>query len=674
MSLLFNTPEGCATGVGFNTAIPGLAFTALTHFTAGSSTTTFCLAERIDMDIGVDTGVAADLKSEHAIATQRWQASFLLHPLAHPRHRRDARKPCVEQWARSDLVLDSAKWGQQIVGKLSPWLQLDSAHLAIRQQSEAAFKQELAWAAHLTLTAVQVPPPGLDCVNYARCINQVLQATQHLQIWVRVPLQAPAASAVRAVGAADGADAGDADGASLAESDAAASGGGGGWLAWHRLRSLCEQHPNLGVALEIGLDLCDDEQEVARWCGEPLRAVILPTSIFITNKRGYPTLSRKHQTLLLRLVSFRPRLIVRGRADSHEEGLGAHVQYLRYLVQKNVHQSEVEHFERPYYDYLQAPLQPLQDNLESQTYEVFERDPVKYKQYEAATALALRDRRAKLDEDAVVMVVGAGRGPLVAAALAAARTVGQRIRLFAVEKNPNALVTLHSRKANEAEWADVTIIASDMRDWQSPQLADILVSELLGSWGDNELSPECLDGAQAYLKPGGISIPTDYTSFVAPLSSSRLWNETKNYKDLAHFETPYVVKVHNAFQMAEAQPLFVFSHPTAEPNPDNERYKRLVFDVPLGGALHGFVGFFHSTLYKDIHISTEPHTLSEGMFSWFPLYVPLRHPALVPDGGTVEAHFWRHTSARKVWYEWALAQPVTSPIHNPNGRSYHIGL
>ena len=175
-----------------------------------------------------------------------------------------------------------------------------------------------------------------------------------------------------------------------------------------------------------------------------------------------------------------------------------------------------------------------------------------------------------------------------------------------------------------------------------------------------------------------------------------MWNETKNYKDLAHFETPYVVKVravavcplaaprrrechdpsqvHSAFQLAEAQPLFVFSHPNAESTPDNERYKRLRFDVPLGGALHGFVGFFHSTLYKDIHISTEPHTLSEGMFSWFPLYVPLRHPALVPDGGTVEAHFWRHVSARRVWYEWALTQPVTSPIHNANGRSYHIGL
>ncbi len=35
-----------------------------------------------------------------------------------------------------------------------------------------------------------------------------------------------------------------------------------------------------------------------------------------------------------------------------------------------------------YGDYLQAPLQPLMDDLGSATYDVFERDPVKYRQYE----------------------------------------------------------------------------------------------------------------------------------------------------------------------------------------------------------------------------------------------------------------------------------------------------
>jgi len=65
--------------------------------------------------------------------------------------------------------------------------------------------------------------------------------------------------------------------------------------------------------------------------------------------------------------------------------------------------------------------------------------------------------------------------------------------------------------------AQVTIVTADMRTWQSPEPADILVSELLGSFGDNELSPECLDGALRFLGPEGISIPTSYTRYLSAM-------------------------------------------------------------------------------------------------------------------------------------------------------------
>ena len=68
-----------------------------------------------------------------------------------------------------------------------------------------------------------------------------------------------------------------------------------------------------------------------------------------------------------------------------------------------------------------------------------------------------------------------------------------------------------------------------MRIWQPTELSDIMVSELLGSFGDNELSPECLDGAQkCCLKSDGISIPHSYTSFISPIATSNLWNQAKN--------------------------------------------------------------------------------------------------------------------------------------------------
>jgi len=39
------------------------------------------------------------------------------------------------------------------------------------------------------------------------------------------------------------------------------------------------------------------------------------------------------------------------------------------------------------------------------------------------------------------MVLGAGRGPLVSAALRASLQASRKIKVYAVEKNPNAVVT-----------------------------------------------------------------------------------------------------------------------------------------------------------------------------------------------------------------------------------------
>src|ERR1700722_14294305 len=49
------------------------------------------------------------------------------------------------------------------------------------------------------------------------------------------------------------------------------------------------------------------------------------------------------------------------------------------------------------------------------------------------------------------------------------------------------------------EWgARVKLLFGDIRVIQLPERIDIIVSELLGSFGDNELSPECLDGAMRF--------------------------------------------------------------------------------------------------------------------------------------------------------------------------------
>ena len=80
---------------------------------------------------------------------------------------------------------------------------------------------------------------------------------------------------------------------------------------------------------------------------------------------------------------------------------------------------------------------------------------------------------------------------------------------------------LNSRRSQQPPTHPATVCHSQ---------ADILVSELLGSFSDNELSPECLDGAQRLLKPDGISIPASYTSFLAPITSCKMLEAVRSYK------------------------------------------------------------------------------------------------------------------------------------------------
>lgn len=63
------------------------------------------------------------------------------------------------------------------------------------------------------------------------------------------------------------------------------------------------------------------------------------------------------------------------------------------------------------------------------------------------------------------------------------------------------LLIARLQEKKELEWLDrVELVFGDMRTLDVPAQADILVSELLGSFGDNELSPECLDGAMRFIK------------------------------------------------------------------------------------------------------------------------------------------------------------------------------
>lgn len=184
-------------------------------------------------------------------------------------------------------------------------------------------------------------------------------------------------------------------------------------------------------------------------------------------------------------------------------------QYLEEIQSKQPPRDSLEEnaIEYGWCDRPHRTLRITTENLRSWNYSEYERDPVKYDLYTIATAKALRNwkEQSKRSSDhkgqTVLLIAGAGRGPLVSFALKAAASENVSVDIWAIERNPDVYATLQRR--NLKKWGGVVkVVYRDMRNWEGPckvdprhggevhYAVDMVISELIGSFGDNGLSPE----------------------------------------------------------------------------------------------------------------------------------------------------------------------------------------
>ncbi|KAF1989330.1 arginine N-methyltransferas-like protein [Aulographum hederae CBS 113979] len=543
--------------------------------------------------------------------------------------------PLVTPLKPIDTPLTPNNTISQLLAVTSPWIDLASPDPLIANLSLQVFNQELAYAAFCGVGNVIVQGPKLHhgflrsagVAQYARAIAEAVNIGPYLQIQILLPISDdPESDVEEDIGNlsrfARAEYIGDEETESTRPTDIF-----GTWDAWNVIRSVCKYSPRITVALSLPQELPPPAIQ-SRWYSEPLRLLFIPGTSFQIDRRGREVLSKAHQSMIARCMRLRhppwlllsdvgpipglndPDMIVPvadgnlSPARMEDAVTGAspsafptlaeaqaipqnqyssphptpHLNYIRWLQRHQPARSTLERFGSGYQDYLQAPLQPLTDNLESITYEVFEKDPVKYDWYEKAIAQALMDwssqrKPTSSPSGAVVLaVVGAGRGPLMTRALLASERTGVPILPYAVEKNPNAYVLLQRHNQENALWNHrVTVVKSDMRSWKGPLMddgtygpVDIMVSELLGSFADNELSPECLDGVQHVMNASyGISIPASYTAHLTPIAASKLYADIsqRTAQDPSAFETPYVVMLH-AIDFLSTVPVATYDPPS----------------------------------------------------------------------------------------------------------------
>lgn len=364
-------------------------------------------------------------------------------------------------------------------------------------------------------------------------------------------------------------------------------------------------------------------------------------------------------------------------------------------------------------DVLQVPLEPLAHHMENAVYHTFERDRPKYNTYRVAVEAFLRDYSSNASScggDVVVMVLGGGRGPLATEVLAAATNTNSMVHVVIVEKNPSAVAHMLLKLQYDAMWRtmvetvghSITVLEGDGRDVTSLTLRNALrpanapafgandvprlcasvvlvVSELLGSAADNELSPECIDGTlksllearhsvhaeSGQLPSHGsiVSIPMSYDLLVAPLMSSALCDRLRDVArrgipcsaqcasvssghaspQEAVYRTPMVCHLTRGLLLAPPQVVWSFSHTARDVVEDtphkHDRAAIAEFRLPCAGRADALMGMMDVVLYRSeaagdggaVRMSTVPSRWTQGMYSWFPMVYALPSPRAVSD-------------------------------------------
>lgn len=269
-----------------------------------------------------------------------------------------------------------------------------------------------------------------------------------------------------------------------------------------------------------------------------------------------------------------------------------------------------------YCQYVIKPLDPLNDDLSLQVYQLFRKDKFKYQQYEAAIQLAIEDLSQKYSLFKV-LVIGAGMGNL------AESVTKYHADLTVIEKNKTVESLL--RQLQQRHGFDLVI--DDVRNIDIKHYK-MIVSEMIGSFGCNEQFPEVLDHASAE-----IMIPSSVDTIITAIHTFTDYNGLEPYLNNA---------IH--YPLSEDHCIWLYEYPG-----NNLLNKRIDIKLRMevSGVINALKGSFKSVLYGNFEIS---NNIDSGDYcnSWFPMIFPI-NPITVDKGDIIELSFRRVSGFGYIW-------------------------
>lgn len=257
-------------------------------------------------------------------------------------------------------------------------------------------------------------------------------------------------------------------------------------------------------------------------------------------------------------------------------------------------------------------------------------DAVRMTAYQTAIQTVVRP-------DDVVVDIGTGSGVLAFFALQAGAG-----RVYAIERQP--VIKAAARLAELNGFADrITFIRGISQNVELPEQADVVISEILGSFGIEENVCRFVpDIRERFLKPGGVLLPAWLELYLVPVEAPDVWgDELQRWSHLHGLDfsavgqekhmTPHVADCSSARLLAEPARLvrYDFEQVTGAP----EWYDfQATCTAAHAGTMHGSVGYFKTGLASDVVLSTAPDA---PLTHWKQRFFALAEPVNVEPGDQI---------------------------------------
>jgi SAM-dependent methyltransferase len=236
----------------------------------------------------------------------------------------------------------------------------------------------------------------------------------------------------------------------------------------------------------------------------------------------------------------------------------------------------------------------------------------------------------------IVVDVGTGTGILAFLAIKAGAK-----KVYAIEKTDMIKVAEEVAKANG--WEDkIVFIHADSNEITLPEKADVVISETIGHMGlaENFLQ-NIIHARDTFLKPNGVMIPCGIEIYAAPVECEdayqivSFWNQNPYGIDFSPAarsasKRAYIYGFTLDDLLTEGICLASLNLSTVQgPNMS----KSADFSINRNGTIHGFCGWFATSLTRTISLDSSPLSNSTH---WKQVFLPLDVPEKVNVGDMVK--------------------------------------